>query len=217
MTRKFVASYSGGKDSMLAIHHALQQGLEPVALITTYNTDKGRSWFHGIPNTVLEQVSDSLGIPVWLIRTDGQHYAHHFEQALTTAKEQGAEICVFGDIDIEEHRAWCRDRCDAVGLEAMFPLWGESRLDLVHAVIQNGFTATITVVDTKRLTRAVLGQTLSTDTLAIIVECGADACGENGEYHTFVSDGPVFKHPVPVCFGEEIVENGYAILTMRTG
>ena len=214
MTRKFVASYSGGKDSVLAIHRALQHGLEPVALITTYNTDKGRSWFHGIPDTVLEQVSDSLGIPVWLIRTDGQHYARHFEQALTVAKEQGAEICIFGDIDIEEHRTWCRERCQAVGLEAMFPLWGQNRVDLVHAVIDEGFTATLTVVDTKRLTRAVLGRPLNAETLAVIVGCGADACGENGEYHTFVSDGPVFKHPIPVRFGNTIDENGYAILTM---
>ena len=216
MGKKFVASYSGGKDSILAIYRALKQGLNPVALITTYNTDKKRSWFHGIPEPVLESVSQSLGIPVWLIKTSGDEYAGNFESALLKAKTLGAEICVFGDIDIEDHRAWCSQRCDNVGLEAVLPLWGEERKSLVYEFIDSGFTAHITVVDKNRMSDSFLGKPLTRETVDSIEKQGADICGENGEYHTFVSAGPIFKRPVSFAFGETLVDNGYAVLPLQS-
>jgi len=212
--KKFVASYSGGKDSILAIYRAIKLGMKPVSLIITYNTDMERSWFHGIPIDLLNEVSASLDIPIKLIKTTGKDYAANFERELKAQKENGAEVCVFGDIDIEEHLQWCRARCDAAGIEAFFPLWREERKALVNEFIESGFIANICIVDTDRLSEKYLGMTLSHETVSSIVADGADACGENGEYHTFVSNGPLFKTPVSFRYGELVREGRYAILPL---
>lgn len=209
---KFVASYSGGKESALAVHRAIKQGHEPIALITTYNTDADRSHFHGLTEEVLESVSKSVNIPLWLVKTSGEEYLQNFEKALQRAKEQGAEACVFGDIDIEGHLEWCTERCKNVGIEALFPLWGESRKDVVYDIIDSGFVATISIVNTKYLSDEFLGKQLTTEVAERIASQGADICGENGEYHTFVSDGAIFNHPVAFTFGEKATKDTYAML-----
>lgn len=215
--KKFVASYSGGKDSMLAIFRAINLGMEPVSLINTYNTDRESSWFHGIPEALLKEVSASLNIPIKLIKTTGKEYAENFEKELKEQKENGAEVCVFGDIDLEEHLQWCTARCDAAGIEAFFPLWKEERKALVDEFIERGFTANISIVDTERLSEKHLGMILSKETIYSILLEGADPCGENGEYHTFVSDGPLFKTPVSFCFGQPVKKDKYAILPLIKG
>ena len=118
---KFVASYSGGKESALAIHEAVKQGHTPELLITTYNTDRNRSHFHGIPHPLLERVSGSLGIQLMLVKTSGEEYAINFEKALAHAKNMGMEACVFGDIDIEGHIQWCSERCQK--LQQLTPIF----------------------------------------------------------------------------------------------
>jgi len=211
---RIAASYSGGKESALALHRAIQQGHEPIALITTFNADAGRSHFHGLPETILEGVANSLGIPLWLVHTTSKTYAKDFETALKRAKDQGAKACIFGDIDIAGHIEWCSQRCQNVGLEAMFPLWGENRGDVVHEVIDSGFIANITTVNTKFLDTGYLGQQLTKPLAARIAATGADICGENGEYHTFVSDGPIFGHPVEFSLGEKTTSGDYAMLCL---
>lgn len=210
--KKFVASYSGGKDSMLAIYRAIKVGLEPVCLIITYNKDRNRSWFHGIPKEVLNSVSNSLNIPIWLIETTGDEYVKNFEQGLKKAKEQGAEVCIFGDIDLQGHLDWCTERCNNVGIEACFPLWQEERKKLVYEFIESGFTSNFTVINTNKLSDKFLGMVMTKEICAEIEKNGADICGENGEYHTFVSDGPIFKEKVNFKLGEKITENEYSIL-----
>lgn len=210
--KKFVASYSGGKDSILAIYRAINQGMKPMALIITYNTDVDRSWFHGMPEHTLDEVSKSLNIPIKLIKTSGKEYADNFKKELREQKKNGAEVCVFGDIDIEGHLEWCTNICKESDIEAYFPLWQESREKLVREFIAEGFTANITVVDTTRLSDKHLGRILSEETIQSISEEGADICGENGEYHSFVSDGPIFSYPIPFSYGEKIVQDQFARL-----
>ena len=212
VTNKFVASYSGGKDSVLAIYRAILQGMAPLAFITTFNSDRKRSCFHGIPKPVLAEIEKSVGVPVWLMKTSGDDYAKNFEMILRSAKEQGANACVFGDIDIEGHLKWCTERCENAGTEPIFPLYGHSRESVVCDFIESGFTAHITIVDTTRISSSLLGKQLTKETLREIEAQGADICGENGEYHTFVSNGPIFKRPVRFSFAEKIMENNYAIL-----
>lgn len=212
--KKFVASYSGGKDSILAIYRAIRQGLKPICLIITYNTDLGRSWFHGVPENLLDEVSKSLHIPIKLIKTSGKDYAENFKKELRVQKANGAEVCVFGDIDIEGHLEWCTNICRESDIEAYFPLWQESRAKLVREFIAEGFTANITVVDTARLSDKHLGMVLSEETITSIEKEGADICGENGEYHSFVSDGPIFSKPVAFAYGEKIQNGKYAVLPL---
>lgn len=210
--KKFIASYSGGKDSTLAVYRAISQGMIPVEMFTTYNIDKKRSWFHGIPQNILERISKEIDIPVTLIRTKGEEYTKNMEAKLSQAKEMGAEYCVFGDIDLEGHLAWCTERCNNVGIKAYFPLWKESRKDLVYEFIDSGFKTIITIVDKTRMPEKFLGQILTREVADAIEESGADICGENGEYHTFAYDGPLFKNPVKFTRGEKVEEDKYVII-----
>lgn len=214
--KRFVASYSGGKDSALAVCRATEMGMVPMGLITTYNEEQDRSWFHGIPAPVLEQIGSAMGMPAALICTSGQQYRENFVKALQRQKALGAEVCVFGDIDIAEHLQWCSDVCRDAGIAPCFPLWQESREALVRESVLRGFTATVTVVDTRRLPPELLGEKLTLPLLEVIRSQGADICGENGEYHTFVSDGPIFQHPVPFMPGCVQRRGAYAVLPVCT-
>jgi len=213
--KKFIASYSGGKDSILAIHRAIKSGLVPLELITTYNTAAGRSWFHGITENMIQKVSDSLEIPIKLIKTSGEQYEENFEKALIDAKNRGAEVCVFGDIDIENHLEWCTLRCEKAGLIPYFPLLKEERKKLVYEFVDAGFSTIITIVDTSRMSKDFLGQTLSRETADLIDASGADICGENGEYHTFVFDGPIFNNKIGLEFIEKFERDKYYILNIE--
>ena len=212
---KFAASYSGGKDGMLALYRAIESGYEPVSLLTTYNESANRSWFHGVPVEVLNKVSQLIDIPLELVKTGaGDDYAKDFEKALLKLKDSGVNACVFGDIDIQAHYDWCDFRCKAAKIESIFPLWNESRKELVYEFIESGFKAVITIVDSSRLSEKFLGKTLTKELVKEIVAEGADICGENGEYHTFVYDGPLFKEPVNFKF-DEIIRNGnYSVLPL---
>jgi len=209
--RKFVASYSGGKDSVLAIYRAISAGLKPHSLITTHNTDENRSWFHGMTGELLIQVSESLSIPLSLIKTTGADYQMSFEKALSDAKSNGAEVCVFGDIDLEGHLKWCTERCEKTGLVPYFPLLKEQRKKVVYEFIDVGFSAIIKIVDTSRLPERFLGQVLSREVVNDIEKCGADICGENGEYHTFVFDGPLFSSRISFSTEEIFRRDKYAV------
>ncbi len=210
--KKFVASYSGGKDSMLSIYRAMKKGLEPVCLIITYNKDRNLSWFHGVPKQVLDSVSSSLGIPIWLIETDSKNYTKNFEQGLKKAKDLGAEVCIFGDIDLQAHFDWCDERCQNVGLKSCFPLWKENRKDLVFEFLDSGFKTKFTVINNSMLDDKFLGMTMTKDICLEIESLGADACGENGEYHTFVYDGPIFKNKIEFELKDKIIEDKYSIM-----
>ena len=210
--KTFIASYSGGKDSTLAIYRSISQGMIPVEIFTTYNIDKKRSWFHGIPQRILDRISSEIDIPVSLIKTTGKEYTKNMEAKLLQAKKMGAEYCVFGDIDLEGHLAWCTERCNNVGMKAYFPLWKESRKELVYEFIDSGFKTIITIVDKTRMSEEFLGQILTREVADAIEKSGADICGENGEYHTFAYDGPLFKNPVKFTKADKVEEDKYAIL-----
>ena len=212
--KKFVASYSGGKDSIFAIYKAMRSGLSPLELITTYNTDANRSWFHGLTENIIQQVSNSLALPVRLIKTSGEQYEENFEKALANAKSRGAEACIFGDIDIAGHIEWCTARCENTGLIPYFPLLKEDRKKVVCDFIDAGFSAVITIVDTSRLSKDFAGQILSREVADAIEKSGADICGENGEYHTFVFDGPIFQNKIELNVGDKFEKDKYFILNI---
>ena len=214
--KKFIASYSGGKDSLMAVYRAAGAGLEPAGLITTYNTDAGRSWFHGVNESMFREASESLGLPVTLIKTSGEAYAANFEKALAEARLNGAEVCVFGDIDIDGHFEWCSARCGNAGLIPYFPLKGESRKNAVYGFIDAGFSAVITIVDTERLPEKFLGRVLTREIADEIEAAGADICGENGEYHTFAYDGPLFSRPVRFAAAGVEKRDKYAFLKIES-
>ena len=127
--KKFIMSYSCGKDSTLALYRMIKKGNTPAALLVTVNKEENRSWFHGIPESLIKEVSKSLNIPLILVETKGNNYEEKFTEALIKAKDRlGIDLCVFGDIDLEPHREWCTARCNEAGVEANFPFVGTPRL-----------------------------------------------------------------------------------------
>ena len=210
----FVASFSGGKDSVLAVFRAINAGLVPIELLTAYKADALHSWYHGMTAELLKRVSGSLEIPLTLVRTESVQYNDDFEDAFIQAKAKGAEVCVFGDIDIEGHLQWGTQRCENAGLIPFFPHWGEDRKKIVYEFIDSGFLAIIKIVDTTMLPESFLGQTLSREVADEIAKFGADVCGENGEYHTFVYDGPLFSKKVGFTIKEKLTWDKYAVLDL---
>lgn len=215
MSKKFIMSYSCGKDSTLALYRMINEGNTPLALLVTVDKKVCRSWFHGIPDNLLNNVSKSLGIPLMLVESSGNDYKETFEKALKNAKENGAEACVFGDIDLEAHRTWCTDRCNEAGLEAIFPLWQEGREDLTYEFIESGFKTVLKNVKLECLGEEFLGKILTKDLVQKIKLTGSDPCGENGEYHTFVFDGPLFKEKINFEVGENIITEAYGYLDIK--
>ena len=196
---KFIMSFSGGKDSILALYRMIQKGHQPVALLTTVKKNQEKSWTHGLDNKFLHKISESLNIPLLLVECDVNEYERKFEEALIT-------MCVFGDIDIELHKKWDVDRCNNAGIKAKLPLWKQNREDLVYEFIDSGFTTIINKVNLKYMGVEFLGKELNRKIIEDIKSTGADVCGENGEYHTFVVDGPLFKNRINFI-SEGIVED----------
>lgn len=198
---KFVMSYSCGKDSTLALHKLIKSGHEPVGLLVMVNEEIDRSWFHGADYKLLDKFSTALEIPLILCPSKGEEYHLAFEDGLRKAKAMGAEMAGFGDIDIENNRKWCTNRCEAVGLKAEFPLWQQGREKIVHEIIDEGFCCIIKSVNNRLLPRKILGKKLDKETIAVMTECGIDICGENGEYHTITVGGPVFRRKPDITVG----------------
>lgn len=193
---KIVVSFSGGKDSTLSLYRMIKEGYKVIGLLVTFD-NQNDSCFHRIPKDILKEVSKELEIPLIEVDcSDGKIYEEEFERALKSSKDKGAEICVFGDIDIEAHKKWCLDRCNEAGLKGNFPLWQEDRESLTNEFIDYGFKAVIKKVNLKALGEEFLGKELTRDVVNEVKNLGCDPSGENGEYHTLVFDGPIFKKGV---------------------
>ncbi len=204
MAKKFILSYSGGKDCILACYRAVQNGWNPVGAITMFDRKNECSWFHHLPETILKRVERSLEFPIRIVDTTGDRYADDCETALKTFESHGAQSVVFGDIDIQEHYDWCDARCRNVGMQGVFPLWKTDRREIVGTLIDDGFHALITTLDTAKMGENFLGKTLTHGIVSQIADEGVDPCGENGEYHTFVYNGPLFRNRIEFRFGDAI-------------
>lgn len=200
--KSFVMSYSCGKDSTLALHKTLALGGVPTALLVMFNSGDGRSFFHGADGALLERYSAALQIPLLCVPSCGEDYHLAMEEALCKAKKAGAEFACFGDIDIEGHRIWGEERCRNAGLSALYPLWHANREENAREVINLGYKCVIKSVDNTKLPKSMLGKILDEALLEEMAQCGIDVCGENGEYHTLVVDGPIFRSPIQYTAGK---------------
>lgn len=200
--KSFVMSYSCGKDSTLALHKMLALGGTPTALLVMFNSGDGRSFFHGADGALLERYSAALQIPLLRVPSCGEDYHLAMEEALRKAKKAGAEFACFGDIDIEGHRIWGEERCRNAGLSALYPLWHANREENAREVINLGYKCVIKSVDNTKLPKSMLGKILDEALLEGMAQCGIDVCGENGEYHTLVVDGPIFRSPIQYTAGK---------------
>ena len=215
MGKNFVMSYSCGKDSTLALHKMVEAGHRPLALLVMVNEALGRSWFHGADGALLDKYEHALGIPLLRVPSGGENYHLAMEAALREARAMGAELAVFGDIDLEGNRAWSEARCAHAGLEAAFPLWHAGRRENVRELLELGYRCVIKSIDSTRLPKSLLGRVLDREAVAVLERCGVDMCGENGEYHTLTVDGPLFHTPVDCRLGEILDFGSHSVIDIQ--
>jgi diphthine-ammonia ligase len=206
---RFVCSWSGGKDSCLALWRAIRAGGYPACLLTMLNETGVVSRSHGLPRSLLEGQAASLGIPIFLRAASWQTYEAEFSLALREFRERGVASAVFGDIDMDDHRDWCRRVSAGAGLAARHPLWKEPRRKLLEEFIAAGFQAVIVVVEAGKLGSGWIGRSLDADAVTALEKAGVDPCGEAGEYHTAVTDGPLFREAVPLPLPAPAFHEGY--------
>ncbi len=213
MVRDVVLSWSGGKDSSLALQ-ALRAdpGVRVVALLTSVTAGYDRISIHGVRRALLEAQAASLGLPLVEITLQPQcsnaEYDAAFQQGLATIRQrfpQATEIA-FGDLFLEDVRAYREQALAGSGFAPRFPLWGTPTPALAARFVTDGFVAHLVCVDTQQLDAAFAGRPFDDALLASLPE-SVDPCGERGEFHTFVSDGPIFAHPIACDVGPVVLRD----------
>ncbi len=193
--RRAVVSFSGGKDSCLALWRARQAGLDVCAVINVLEESGERNRSHGVPRSLLEAQARSLDVELVAPMTSWRDYESRFTATLENLKARGFEVAIFGDIDLQAHRDWEEKVCARAGLECYLPLWHEPRPELAREILRLGFRAVVVCVDSRFLEDRYCGRVFDEQFIADLPP-NVDACGENGEFHTFVFDGPGFREPV---------------------
>ena len=210
--RRFFCAWSGGKDAYLALQRATLRRGVPAALACMLHEDGRVSRGHGLPLALLEEQAAALGIPLVARATTWEEYEATFVPLLHELRAQGVEAGVFGDIDLQAHRDWVEGVCGIAGLGCHLPLWQEPRRRLLDEFLAGGSRATIVAVDSSKLDAEFLGLELDDAVVARLEAAGADACGEEGEYHTMVTRAPLFSRPVPLVWDGSEERDGHYVL-----
>ncbi|MCR8643752.1 diphthine--ammonia ligase [Paenibacillus sp. N1-5-1-14] len=213
--RTFVALFSGGKDSTLALYKAIQVGT-CIGVITMLEEEGTRSRAHGMPPEVVKAQVESIGVPLYASATSWKAYEENLMRLLAEAKSQGAEVLVSGDIDVPAHGNWLDRVTQNAGLKLGMPLWEMGHREAVEDFIRHDFITMIVSVDlTKGMTEQDLGRIFTLDYVQELEDRGIDPCGESGEFHTTVIDGPLFQQPIPVRKSEITYDGKYAFLPLE--
>ncbi len=199
-------NWSGGKDSALALYHALHDpALHVTDLLTSVNAHYGRVSMHGVRVALLEAQAQRIGLPLTQLELpetpDMALYEQQMRATLAPLQARGIQRAVFGDIYLEDLRHYREQQLAQVGLQAVFPLWQRPNAEVLREYLDLGFRAVVVCVNEKYLDASFCGRLLDEDFLRDLPP-GVDSCGENGEYHTFVFDAPYFSSPIPFQRGE---------------
>ena len=206
---KFCCSWSGGKDSCLALYRAKKAGGRPRHLLTMLTEEGERTRSHGLPRAVIAAQAESIGVELHVAATSWDNYEQSLIGLLRGAKQNGIEHAVFGDIDIQRHRDWEEKVCAEAGVRPHLPLWQQDRMALLREWWQLGFEARIVAAKEGVVSPEYLGAVLDERVAKELTEFGVDACGENGEFHTLVTDGPLFARPLHIKLGSCVQRSGY--------
>ena len=214
---KAFVSWSGGKESALALYRARQgREVKAVYLLNMVSEDGRRSRSHGINPDLIQRQAEMMGLVLIRQRCSWSTYEAEFKRAVLFLKKKGIEAGIFGDIDIQEHRDWVERICKETKLEPILPLWKEGRKVLVNEFIAAGFKAIVVSVRVDVMRDEWLGRIIDEKFVAELQNLGnVDLCGENGEYHTFVFDGPIFRKPVGFAIGRKVLKEDRWFLDLR--
>ena len=215
MSRVF-ASWSGGKDCCLALYRAIKDGMDVRYLANTVHENGERSYSHGISTAVIRAQSEAIGIPIIQRLTAADTYEAEFIKMLKEFRGEGIEGGVFGDIDFEPHREWIERVCREADIIPHLPLWQEDQKKLMEEFIDAGFEAIVIAVKAELFGEEILGKKLDRDFMAHLDELGQTKditpCGEAGEYHTLVVDGPLFKKRLSILETDKVQRNEHIFL-----
>jgi uncharacterized protein (TIGR00290 family) len=212
MAEKVLFTWSGGKDSILALYELqMRSDYEIVALLTVLAEDYDRISMHGVRSILLERQANSLGLPnekVYISKnSSNEEYEAKMREVFQRYLTADVSSVVFGDIFLEDLRKHREDNLSKIGMKAVFPIWKRDTTDLAHEFIDLGFKAIITCVDSNVLDKAFVGRLYDQQFLSELPST-VDPCGENGEFHSFVYDGPIFQKRVPYTKGEIVFRDG---------
>ena len=206
-------SWSGGKDSCLALHNIQRAGKYPVAaLLTTVTCDYDRISMHGVRRVLLEKQADSLGLPLHqvLISKDAtnEEYEMKMGEAFSVYRRRGIDSIVFGDLFLEDIRAYREQFLARHNMRGLFPVWKRDTVRFIEEFIALGFKAVVTCVNSQLLDQSFAGRMIDEVFLSSLPS-QIDPCGENGEFHTFVFDGPTFARRVEFSLGEVVLRESF--------
>jgi uncharacterized protein (TIGR00290 family) len=216
-----VLSWSGGKDSALALWAMrVEQGVEPAALLTTFTEDYGRVSMHAVRRELLEAQATAVGVPLVEVGIpavcSNEVYEERMAEALAAPPLAEIDEFAFADLFLADIRAYREERLAAIGRRATFPVWGRDTAALAARFVDAGFEATLVCVDPRQLDPSFAGRPFDADLLRDL-PAGVDPCGENGEFHTFVTAGPIFSAPVATRHGETVERDGFVFHDLLPG
>ncbi len=212
-------SWSGGKDSSLALQKLRRRGeSEVTGLLTTVTEDYDRISMHGVRRSLLDMQAERLELPLEVVYiprdSSNSVYEERMGKALEKLRSEGVRKIAFGDLFLEDIRRYREGRLKEVGMTAIFPLWRSDTTELAHSFISSGFRAIVCCVDTRKLDRNYCGAEFD-DHFISSLPPGTDPCGENGEFHTFVYDGPIFSSGINVKRGETVVREDFCFTDLK--
>ena len=211
--KRILLSWSSGKDSAWTLH-VLEQSDEYqiVGLLTTFNREADRVAMHAVRHELVERQAESAGLPLWPVLLPSpcpnQQYESIMASTCARAVAEGIDAIAFGDLFLEDVRAYREKQLQNTGLVPIFPLWGLATRELAATMVSSGLRARLTSIDTQQLDASFAGREFDSALLADLPN-GVDPCGENGEFHSFVYGGPMFGSEIPVWVGEQVVRGQF--------
>ena len=210
---KVLLSWSGGKDSAITLYEIQKdKRYEIVSLLTTVTEGYDRVSLHGVPRILIEQQAKSLSLPLHKVfipkASSNEEYEAKMHETLTKFKQDGISRVVFGDIFLEWVKKYRENNLSKLGMKPLFPIWGRDTTELTRSFIALGFKAVVTCVDTKVLDKSFLGRIID-ESFTAQLPPSVDQGGENGEFHSFVFDGPIFKERIAYKLGKQVSKDSF--------
>jgi len=208
---KAISSWSGGKDSCLACYKAIQQGYDVKLLLNFISRESKRGCFHGIEGRLLKFQADLIGIPLEQreVSPDMNKYEEEFKAAVSQLRGKDIGSMVFGDIYLLEHESWIERVCGDLKIKPLEPLWESDPESIIDEFISSGFKAIIVSCKADIMGREFLGRSVDKNLVEELKNRGICPCGEKGEFHTLVVDGPIFSKPIKILEAEPIIKEGF--------
>lgn len=211
----YISSWSGGKDSCLACYKAMLEGCNVSGLVNFISREYKRVNFHGTEAKLIQLQARAIGISLLQKETTKDEYEQEFKEAIRSLIPDDIKGMIFGDIYLEENKSWVERVCSEVGIEVVEPLWGKSSEEILSDFIDAGFEAVIVSAQSKFVGEEWIGRQVDKDFMEYLKDKNIDVCGENGEYHTLVINGPIFDKRIEIIEGRTINRNGYWFLDTR--